>query len=416
MTPLLQTAAWRRRWLGDVVSQLGTQVTLLALPLTAITALGATAFQVSLLLAASHVPALLFSLPAGVWVDRTSTRRVLLIADVGRAVTLALVPLTASFGLLRLEVLYAVALINGTFTAFAEVAYPAFIASSLDSEHHPDANRLAAMSQTIGQVGGKPLGGLLVELLTAPIAIAADSLTFLLSALAFLLVKLPERERAPRGRTNLRAELAEGLRAVIGNPVLRWLALFCTCTNIFSFAAYACRLLFFTREVGLDAVGIGLIGAAGGLGGVTGAACAAALGRRLGMWGTFVLGGALIVLGQAPVPYAQGSALGALGLLSGSTAVWGFGFLLASCAGATLQMSATPWELQGRVSAIMRCIVWGIIPAGSLIGGWLGTVVGLRDTLLIGVVGQAGVLMLFLLRLPRRTTALAPAPAHSEGG
>ncbi len=187
-------------WAGQTVSLCGSEVTALALPLTAVLVLKAGPAQMGLLRAIESVPALLVALLAGVWVDRVRRRPLLIGANLGRAALLGSIPVAASLGLLRLDVLYIVAFAAGTLAVVFSVAYSAFFPSLVAPEHLVEGNTKLEMSRSVAQIAGTGLGGTLVQLLTAPIAIAVDAFSFVVSALSIAAIRAPETRPAPRGR------------------------------------------------------------------------------------------------------------------------------------------------------------------------------------------------------------------------
>jgi MFS family permease len=409
-------SVWRRRdflalWAGQTVSVLGSQVSLIALPLLAVTVLGAGAFQTGLLETFQFLPFLLLGLPAGVWVDRLARRPVLIVADAGRALAMASIPLAWALGGLRLPQLYAVGFAVGVLTVFFDIAYQAYLPSLVSREELVTGNARLALSQSSAEVAGPGLGGLLVSAVTAPYAVAVDAASYAVSVVSLLLIRTQEPARRARPATSLRAELAEGVAYVLRHRLLRWIA---TCTalyNLFGHMAQAVVFVFAVRELGLGAGTIGLWFSLGSLGGPLGALVASRLSRWLGTGPTIALTAwlgapAWLLVALSPRGHA-------LPLLIGSGVLGSLFGVAYNITQVSLRQAITPHRLQGRMNATMRFLVWGTIPIGAFAGGVLGTLVGLRATLWIGAAGTLlaalPVSLSGVRRLRRVEDALPPA-------
>lgn len=375
-------------WSGETISLFGSQVTLLGLPLIAILVLEASAFEVALLTAMDYLPFLLFSLPAGVWVDRLMRRPILIVTDVGRAVALATIPIAYASGALTLGQLYAVGFLVGTMTVFFELAYTAYLPALVDRNQLIDGNSKLEISRSAAQIAGPGAGGTLIEVLTAPIAVIADALSFVVSALFIIRIKGGERWSSPLAtRRGLRAELAEGLRYVLEHPLFRPLIACTAIVNLFWNLAFAIYLVYLVRELGLTPAIVGLVLTVGNLGWLAGALLA----NRLAAWlrvGWILVGSAalfgpswaLVALApqDAPIPFLiMGQAIGSLG------------GVVYNVTTLTLRQSIVPERMQGRVVGIARTVVWGTIPLGSLIGGVLASTIGLRPAIWVAAVGAS---------------------------
>ena len=251
-------------WSAETISVFGSQVGQLAMPLVAILVLDATAFEVAALGVVLFLPFILFTLPAGVWVDRLPRRPILIVGDFGRAALLATVPIAYFADALTLAQLFVVAFLVGTLQVFFDVAYQSYLPSIVEREQIIDGNSKLEISRSAAQVGGPGLGGVLVQVFTAPYAVLLDAVSFVGSGLFLLRIrKVEERRRGRDGRrsqkSSLWTDLKEGLRFVLGNPNLRAQA-GCTATsNFFSSVAFSIFLVFAVRELGLSAGAIGLI-------------------------------------------------------------------------------------------------------------------------------------------------------------
>lgn len=386
---LWRHADFMKLWTAETISQVGSQVTLLALPLVAITVLDASAFEVGLLSTVEFAPFVLVGLPAGVWVDRLRRRPVLVAGDLGRAAVLLSIPVAYQLGVLTIGQLYVVGFVTGVLTVFFDVAYQSYLPALVESDQLIDGNAKLEISRSGAQIAGPGLAGGLIDLLTAPLAVLADALSFALSAVFIGLIRrrepAPERGPAQRRRGAMRREMAEGLRYVLGHRLLRPVAA-CTATaNLFSAVVYAVVILYMVRELGLRPAAIGLVFAAGNVGFLAGAVASGRLASRIGVGRAIVLGEGVGGLGLLAVPLAPPSS--AVPLLVTGLAVSTFGATVYNVNQVSLRQAITPARLHGRMNATMRFMVWGTLPLGSLLGGALGTVIGLRPTLWVGAVG-----------------------------
>jgi MFS family permease len=393
-------------WSAQTISQFGSQITLLGLPIIAAVVLDASPSQMGILGAAEFAPFLLFGLFAGVWVDRLPRRPILIWSDVGRAVVLLTVPLAALAGALRIEQLYVVGFFVGVGTVFFDVAYQSYLPSLVDRQQMVEGNSKLEIGRSVAQVAGPGVAGVLIELLTAPIAIVVDSVSFVLSAAMLVLIRKPEpRPERSAERRNVWQEIGEGLGVVLKSPYLRPIA-FCTATsNLFGQIAFVVFVLFATRELGLDAGALGIVFSVASVGALTGAAMAGRVAALLGVGPTIVAAIVFSGLGSLLVPLLAEPGTLALPVLAVGWLLTFAGGTLYNITQLSLRQAITPHRLQGRMNASMRFMVWGTIPIGALIGGFLGEQIGLRPTMLVGAIGglSAGVWVL-----------LSPVPALRE--
>jgi MFS family permease len=409
-------------WLGRTVSSFGSQVSRLAVPLAAATVLGATPAQMGLLQAAGTAPPLVFGLVAGMWVDRVRRRPILVAADLGRAVLLGAVPVLAVLGLLRMEHLIAVTLLAGILTLFFDVASTSFIPSFLSDAQLVDGNSKLTASTSVAQVAGPSLGGTLISVLTAPIAVGVDACTFLLSAACHASLRVAEPVPAPSpapGAGSRRGawregwgEVLEGLRVVRGNAYMRTCAGTAGVFNFFAGICLAVYVLYATRELGVGAPLLGLLYAIGGIGGILGAVAAAPLMRRAGFGGATVGAACVVGVGWLPAAFAgapPGGPAGVIPLLALAHFLRGVGQTVYGINSVSLRQAAVPDHLQGRVAGTLRVIFLGTAPLGSLAGGLLGERIGLWPTLTIGAAGALLGTLWMALSPVRRLDALPQA-------
>ena len=281
---LLRLPGFRNLWLGQSVSLLGDQISFIALPLAAVLVLDAGAGQMGLLGAAALAPHLLLSLPAGVWLDRVASRRRVMIAtDLARAVLLATIPLAYALDALSFAQLYAVAFLTGCLAVFFDLSYPTLFVSVTPRERFLEGNSLVHGSRSFSFVAGPSLGGLLVQLFSAPFALLADAVSFLGSALFLGRVRAEEPPVDQAAGAGIRAQAAEGLRFIGGNPIFRPTLTAVATLNFFNYAFQALFILYATRTLGVSAGALGLVLGVAALGGICGAVVAGRVGRRLGV-------------------------------------------------------------------------------------------------------------------------------------
>jgi MFS family permease len=400
-----------RLWSAETISQFGSQVSALALPLVAILVLDASAFEVALLGTIEFLPFILFTLPAGVWVDRLRRRPILIAGDFGRAVLLASIPIAYVADVLTIWQLYAVGFLVGICTVFFDVAYQSYIPALVERDQIIDGNSKLEISRSAAQIGGPGLSGGLVELFTAPYAILLDAVSFIGSGLFLLRIRkeeLPIAAPADGSKPSLWSELKAGLRFVLGNPNLRAQA-GCTATsNFFSNVAFAVILVYLVRELELSAGVIGIVLSIGSAGSLIAAFTALRLSRRFGIGPTtiavgLVWGPAMMLVALAPQGY------GAIPYLFAAQLLLGFTIVVYNIIQVSYRQAICPQRLQGRMNSVMRFIVWGTIPIGALLGGALGTWIGLRETIVVGAVGGS-LSFLWILLSPQRHLREMPEP------
>ena len=440
---LFRKPDFARLWTAATVSLFGTQVTQIAIPFIAAVVLGASPGEVGLLVTVDFLPFLLFTLPAGVWVDRFSRKRILVVADIGRAIMLSSIPIAYALGVLTIGQLYLVGFVNGIFTVFFDVADQSYLPTVLERDELVDGNSKLQISASAAQILGQPFGGGVIALFTAPIAIAVDAISFVASAILIFTIRRPEvavdakassaassassaaesqaeavtiaaetraadaaPEPAPsEPRPSMRSEMMSGLRHIFGNRYLRAIAPTTAFSNLFNNIALATFAVFAYRELGLTPALVGLIGGVSGAGVLIGALTAGRIADRFGV-------------GRAIVwPVLIGSLFGLLvpiAPVGGATPYIAAAFFFAGITNVvynvnqvSLRQAITPQRFLGRMNATMRFLVWGTIPIGSLIGAALSELIGVRPTVWVGsVLGLFPFLFVFFS--PVRTLARIP--------
>jgi MFS family permease len=397
---VLRALEFRRFWLGETISLFGDQISLLALPLVGVLALHANAAQMGYLGAAELIPNLLFSIHAGAWVDRRGRRRrTMLAADLGRAALLATVPIAYAAGVLTLTQLYVVGFLTGTLSVLFFVSYSTLLVSLVPRERYIEANSLLNGSRALSFVGGPSVGGVLVQVLSAPGALVADTVSYIASAFALGSISPVEPPTEPASSGHVKA----GMRYIWRSPIVRASLLATATINFFNFVFWALFILYATRTLGVHPGALGLVLGAASVGGLIGSLVTGRISRRIGVGPAFVLGCVLFPAPLVLVPLAGGAHWTILGFLFAAEFLSGFGVMILDITAGSIKAALVPDRLRARAAGAYMVVNYGVRPIGALVGGALGTWIGLRPTLWIASVGAIlGVLWLLpspLLRL-----------------
>ena len=384
-------------WFSDTVSQFGNQFTGLALPFLAVLTLKVTPFELGLLPTLAFLPYPTMGLFVGVMVDRSRRRRIMVLCNVGRMLTLGSIPVTAFLGDLSLLQLYAVSLINGIFSVFFDVAYQSYLPSLVDRGDLIEGNQKLQVSASGASVAGPGLAGIVYQVLGAAATITFDAVGYLASVVSLGTIKKKEPRPAPAQgdpKPSFVREMREGVKVVIGNPIL-WTVAGSTATSNFGTNIAAPMTTYFAlNTLGLTPEALGFVGTVGAVGFLLGVLMSGRFTARLGLGMSLavsIFAGGLVFL----TPLAlYGYAFFVLASISFVT-----GFMVApyNINAVSLRQAITPNRLQGRMNATTRAIVWGTIPVGSFLGGVLGETIGIVDTLILGgVVAMAAAAWILL--------------------
>ncbi|WP_432841869.1 MFS transporter [Dactylosporangium sp. CA-092794] len=408
-------------WSAESLSLLGAQVSLVAIPLLAVTTLNATPLQMGAVNAAQTAPFLLFTLLAGVWVDRVRRLPLLRAANFGRAVLLGLIPLAIVLDAMNIGLLGVLVFLAATLTVVFDLAYQSYLPSLVGNDHLIDANSRLEGSRSFAQAAGPGLGGLLVGLLTAPFAILVNAVTYLSSATTLLTVRRrePAPEPEPGPTASLPAQIGRGVRLAVSNTYLRALGAEAATYNLFNQMLWAVLILFLARSLHLSPLVIGIVLSVEGIGALLGSAVAARLSRRYGLGRTLIA--SIVVANLAPllIPAAGGGAALAAIIVSLALFVNGAGLSIYAIQAISVRQAAVTSDVLGRTNAGYRFAVTGAAAIGAIIGGALGGWIGLRATMLVGALGTL-LAIWFVVRspIPRLRTlaelepeSAAPAPA-----
>ena len=403
---------FRHYFFGQSVSLLGDQISTIALPLTAVLALHASAGEMGAVTTAYLLPNLLLSLHAGVWVDRSGRRRaVMLAADVARALLTATIPIAFAFGHLSWTQLYAVSFLLGCASVFFYVSYGGFFQTIVERNDYVEANTLLHGSRGFSFLAGTSLGGVLVQLLRGPYALALDAASFVWSALFLRRIDVPD----PPGATRESGGIGVGLRWIRHNPVIRAELLGVATINLFNFVFFALFLLYATRYLRVAPAAIGVVLGVAAAGTLVASALTGRIARRIGVGPAFLIGCFLFPAPLLLVPAARGPHWLVIAFLFTAEFISGFGLMWLDILAGVLQGALIPPLLRSRVSGAFMVVNYGVRPLGTSVAGVLGTTIGVHNTIWIGA-GGALLGMAFLLPSPIRHIHDVPEQAEDDLG
>ncbi|MFD8291150.1 MFS transporter [Streptomyces lavendulae] len=414
-----KTSVWRQRdflllWGSQTVNETGSRISGVAVPLLAATRLGASTFEVAAITALTWLPFLVFSLPAGVAVDRLPRRRLMIFCDLARMVLMLSLPVSALFGAATLFQVYAVVTACGILTVFFNVAFRTQLPGIVADTRLIEGNGHLSMGQSVAKLVGPAAGGVLVGLVGALRTLLADALSFLVSAVLLGSIRAPEQRPATTARTprpTFTAAVREGLGFVVRHPVLRPLLLCSSATNFFFMGMTGLQVVYLVDELGASPSMVGAVFSAGMAGGALAGVFAGRIARRIGTaritWVSLLAAGPLCL----PLPFAWpgwGISLFAVGLTVISVSQ-----VLYNTADTSYRQHVCPPELLARTNASVLWVAFGVIPFGALFGGSLASAFGIRTALLVCVLGMWGS-PLFLVFSPLRGIRDIPIDDHGN--
>ncbi len=395
------------------MSLLGTQVTTLALPLTAIHAFGASDEQVGVLRFLQLAPYLGLALLFGVWVDRCRRRNVMLAANAVRLVLIAAIPILYWLDLLTMTPLLVIACAIGIASVLFDVSWMSYVPALVrDPGHYVEASAKMGVSSSASDVAGPGLAGLLIGWLTAPVALVVDAFSYLVSMVSLLLIRTPEPKPAPpETRRHLLAELRAGLSWVWGSPVLRALALIGFCCNFSMITVWTMFLLYGTRDLGLPSATLGGIFATASVGGLGGALISRKVIARFPLGKVYLIAQSALLLGPALLVLAAGPRPLMIGMFVASFFVTYLGLGVAGVIIVSLRQSSTPQAMMGRMTAAFRTLLFGGGALGGLFAGYATGWLGAWGALAVAASGSAAVVIGIALSPVVRLREL-PVPAQ----
>jgi MFS family permease len=419
---LLRHPNFLKLWTAETVSVFGSQISALAIPFVAVKFLKVSPLEIALLGTIEFLPFILFTLPAGAWVDRLRRRPIMIIGDLGRAVALISIPVVYAISPAALTIwqLYVVGFITGALTVFFDVSNQSYLPSIVERDELIEGNSKLQISQSAAQIAGPGVAGLLIDAVKAPFAIVLDSLSFVWSAFFVWLIRKPEppvlhpADAAGEKRPSIISDVKDGLRFVLGHPALRAISAGTATSNLFGSIGGGIMILYLldSRFLGLSAGQVGLAFALGNVGALLGAVLANRFAKWFGLGPTIVgslfIGGLMMLMiaiaprGAAAVPFlVAGGVFGGL-----SQMVYNINQV-------SFRQAICPPRMQGRMNATVRFLVWGTMPIGSVLGGVIASTFGVHETIWLAAV-LGFVPAIFPLLSPVRNLRVMPAPVGDE--
>lgn len=386
--PLLHDSNFMKFWIGQSIAVFGAQFSPLAIQIIAIKILNVSNFQLGVLGFINTAPFLFLGLFVGVWLDRHSRRKTLLFADLGRSLVLFSIPATYllfvstsnPFYAVNLNLLYTVTLLAGILTVFFEIGYQAYVPTLVKRQKIAEANSKLEATRSLSQAAGPTAAGAIISVIAAPLAVLGDTLGYAASWFSLLLIRKPEHvQTGPRESTW--HDIKEGLSVVFGDKRLRAIAGTTATSNLFSAAFGVILTKFLLVNLGMPYFEVGLVYGVGSLGGVVGAVIAMRVAKRLGVGMSIVVGSVIFSVLSTSFYFATP----ANGLyLSAAILFFSFiGVLIYNITQVSYRQALVPTQIQGRMNASIRTLVWGIIPIGNLLGGAVAQAVGARETVVL---------------------------------
>jgi predicted MFS family arabinose efflux permease len=413
----LFSGLWRhpdfvKLWIGQTISAFGSRITRDGLPLIAVMLLAVSPAQMGTLTAIGSVPTLLFGLFAGAWVDRLHRRPLMIGADLLRLALLITIPIAAITGSLDIVLLCVVAAGMGILGLIFDTAYRSVLPSLIEHENVLEGNTKLTTSESLAEIGGPAVAGLLFQWIGAPLAILIDAGSFLISAVSIVLIRKSEPPPSRDETTTIWDEIRAGLGLIAADRVLRTMAIGMAARSFFGSCIGTLYALYVVRELGMSPAVLGFLISCGGIGGVIGSLLAQYFPRRFGLGraltGALLVGSAVNLL----LPLASGPKLLAAGMLIAGQIINDGAMVVFMINELSLRQVIVPEQFLGRANATMGFLAEGIAPVGALLAGVLATIADVRLTLWFAVLGILAT-ALWTLRSPIRQLEAYPDVAVS---
>lgn len=361
----------------------GSQITIIGLPLTALYLLDANPFQMGLFQTLATIPFFIFSLFAGVWIDQNPKKPLLIFTNILTAIFLLLIPLAAWFDFLNFYIFYSIVFLVATCSMIFELAYLSFLPIFVKKTELEDGNSKLEISRSLAQVSGPSVAGILISILTAPIAILIDAISYIVSTIFLWKIKVEEPKPTLQSKNRVFKKIGEGLTLLVKQPILRSISASTAILNFFRTAFDAVYLYFIINILDMSPTQVGLIFGLGSIGGLLGALLSQRISKRIGIGPTIISSVVMVTIGGLIVPLASGQFITAMVLLILGQLFTGFGNTVYFVSQVSLRQSITPIEILGRINASNRFISRGAMPLGGVFGGFLGMFIDIRLSLLI---------------------------------
>lgn len=383
---LWRQSSFLKLWTSETIASFGGQFSDLAIPFTAVLVLQGTPSELGILAAAATAPFLIFSLIAGVWVDRHRRKSIMIASNIGRALLLAMIPIAAATKFLSIPLLLTVAFLVGVLRVFFEIAYQSYLPGIVEREQLVDANSRLEASRAVSSVAGPSAAGVVIQIITAPFAIAFDAASFVFSTLFLSRIRYEETVEHNSARPSVLSDIREGLEIVFKDARLRSVAGAASAANFFEFAIQAIFILYAVDVLGLAPIQLGIIFSLGAIGAIVGALAAGKLARRFGVGPAIIASLALGATTWGPLIYFANRST-AVPLLIAAWFLGEVSFVAWSINQSSFRQAICPARLQGRMNATLRFLTVGTVPLGSIAGGILGEILGLRMAIGVAAVG-----------------------------
>lgn len=413
---LWQNSDFVKFWTGETLSLLGTQVTNLALPLTAIYVFNASDQEVGVLRFVQLVPYIGLALLFGVWADRHRRRQIMVWTNGVRMVLIGVIPLLHTLHWLNMPVLLVISCVVGVASVLFDVSWMPYVPSIVEPRHYLEANAKMGFSMSASSVAGPGLAGVLVGVLGAPVALSVDAFSYFISIVSLLWVRRPEPRPARPPQRHVGRELRDGLAWVFSRPILRWLAIIGFCCNFSMITVWTMFLLYGTHQLGLSSFILGMIFAVSSIGGVIGAIIAGKVVKRFPLGPTYFVAQTGLLLGPVVIVLAGGPKPLIVVLMTLSFFITYFGLGIANVIIVTVRQTTTPQSLMARMTACFRMLLFGGGALGGLAAGLLAGWIGDKNALITAAVASAAVVILLALSPVTRLRELPPPVTEPDNG
>lgn len=412
---LWRNADFMKFWVGETVSLVGNQVTILALPLTAIYAFNASDEQVGVMRFLQLVPYMGLALLFGVWVDRSRRRHVMIWSNASRMALLGSIPLLYSLDLLNMPILLVIACAVGIASVLFDVSWMSYVPTLVkDPRHYVEASSKMGISSSTAEVAGPGLAGILVSVLTAPIAIAVQVGTYLVSVVSLLSIRTREpRPEPPAVKRHMFAELRDGLGWVIRDPILRWLSMIGFCCNFSMITVWTMFLLYGTNDLHLRETTLGAIFGTASAGGLIGAIISRKVISRFPVGRVYFVAQSALLIGPTILVLATGPQVVMVGMFIASFFTTYLGLGVAGVIIVSLRQTVTPQSMMGRMTAAFRTLLFGGGSLGGLTAGLLAGQIGAKGALIVAAIASAAVIIALAVSPVSRLRELPPAAVEA---
>ncbi|OPD56276.1 MFS transporter [Bacillus anthracis] len=384
---MIRNNNFSKLWIGETVSMLGSQISTLAIPLTAVLFLNASAKEMGIMQMMATLPFFMFSLFIGVLVDNMKRKPLLILANIGSFLLLASIPLLYWSSLLTITILFMIQFLIACMTVLFELTYLSYLPTLVERENITECNSKLEGSRAVSQIAGPSIGGVLVQFFSAPFAIILDAFSYIISTIFLLLIDKKEEQSQKKEKVRVFFQIKEGLIILVKNPILCSLSISTALLNFFGSAFSSLYVIYTVKSLSLNASLLGIIIGIGSIGALLGASIATKLNKILGLGNTIIVSCLISGFGVMLVPLTSTNIMITVPILILSQLLIGLGGTMYFISQVSLRQATTPDHLMGRVNASNRFISRGFMPIGALLGGVLGGIIGVKLTLILVSIG-----------------------------